>query len=208
MLTKLKNLIIIGTIVFSCNSFADDTNMNDVLNAEAVNILSSNPQIQDDSNSKDNEVISKKGSNGSFSQYSTDNKNGKRPNYFVEAGKYYGVSPWLLWSVGKVESNHNPYAINKNKNGTYDIGIMQINSIHLKELAKYDIKRNDLFNTKTNIYVGAMIMRECIDRWGQNWNAVSCYNGMSPENRKQFVYAKKVYKALKKGMYVAQKENE
>lgn len=126
-------------------------------------------------------------------------------NYFVEAGNYYNVAPWLLWAVGKVESGHNPFAVNKNKNGTYDIGIMQINSIHLSRLSKYGITKQKLFDSRTNIYAGAMILRECMDKYGNNWNAVSCYNGMSKENRVYFTYAKKVHSALINGYKIAQR---
>lgn len=126
-------------------------------------------------------------------------------NYFVEAGNYYNVAPWLLWAVGKVESGHNPYAVNRNKNGTYDIGLMQINSIHLKRLAKYGITRQKLFDPRISVYAGAMILRECMDKYGNNWNAVSCYNGMSKENRLYFTYAKKVHSALINGYKIAQR---
>lgn len=39
------------------------------------------------------------------------------------------------------ESNYNQYAINKNKNGTYDLGIMQVNDVH-------NISREDRFDYK------------------------------------------------------------
>ena len=32
-------------------------------------------------------------------------------NCFVEAAKYYKVNPYILWSIAKVESNLNPYAV-------------------------------------------------------------------------------------------------
>ena len=47
---------------------------------------------------------------------------------FEEAGNEYGVSPLLLWSIAKHESGLNPAATCRNANGTYDYGLMQINS--------------------------------------------------------------------------------
>jgi soluble lytic murein transglycosylase-like protein len=47
---------------------------------------------------------------------------------FEDAGNKYGINPILLESIARVESNLNPKAINKNTNGTSDIGLMQINS--------------------------------------------------------------------------------
>jgi len=55
---------------------------------------------------------------------------------FEEAGSQYGISPQLLWSIAKTESNFNPRAINRNSNGTYDYGLMQINSSWAKRLGK------------------------------------------------------------------------
>ena len=42
---------------------------------------------------------------------------------FEEAGAAYGISPLLLWSIAKHESNFNPYAVGHNSNGTYDYGL-------------------------------------------------------------------------------------
>jgi len=47
---------------------------------------------------------------------------------FTEAGNSYNISPLLLWSIAKHESRFNPAAVNRNRNGTYDFGVMQINS--------------------------------------------------------------------------------
>ena len=47
---------------------------------------------------------------------------------FEEAGAEYGVSPRLLWAIAKAESGFNPAAMSVNTNGTFDYGVMQINS--------------------------------------------------------------------------------
>lgn len=117
-------------------------------------------------------------------------------NIYAEAGNYYGIDPWILWAIGATESGHNPYAINRNSNGTYDIGVMQINSIHFKE---YNLHPEQLYDPRTNIFVGALILKECFNRHGNNWMAINCYNGLSPANKKYYVYANKVYKKLMEG---------
>lgn len=48
----------------------------------------------------------------------------------------YGISPRLLWSISKGESNFNPLAVNHNTNGSYDFGLMQINSSWAPTLRK------------------------------------------------------------------------
>ncbi len=114
-------------------------------------------------------------------------------NPFVEAGNKFGIDPMLLWSIAKVESNLNPRAINKNKNGTYDMGIMQINSVHLPRLKKYGILPQDLAIPRINIDVGAWVLSGCIQKHGYKWNAVTCYNGRIANNP----YGYKVFKVLK-----------
>jgi soluble lytic murein transglycosylase-like protein len=116
-------------------------------------------------------------------------------NYYVSAGKAFNLEPWILWSIGKTESNHNPYAINRNTNGTYDVGVMQINSIHFARLKKqYGLEKEDLLNPKISIYVGASILKECFNKYGNSINAINCYNGLNYDNRVNNTYAKKVYK--------------
>ena len=62
---------------------------------------------------------------------------------FENAGNTYGINPTLLESIARVESNMNPKAINKNTNGTSDIGLMQINSAWLRSMS---VNANDLLN--------------------------------------------------------------
>jgi soluble lytic murein transglycosylase-like protein len=57
----------------------------------------------------------------------------QQPNDCVTQGAvFHGVNPWVVRAIIKVESNFNAKAVNKNKNGTSDIGLAQINSMHMK----------------------------------------------------------------------------
>lgn len=111
---------------------------------------------------------------------------------FDEAGTMYGVSPKLLRAIAKVESNFNPIAINRNKNGSYDFGIMQINSSWAKTLGEdsWMALGDPCFNVK----VGAWILHSLIGRHGYNWEAVGRYNAVSIEH--QAVYVRKIYNTL------------
>lgn len=99
-----------------------------------------------------------------------------------QAGAYYGVDPWLLFAVAKVESSFNPNAINKNndKSKSTDYGLMQINTFWLPHIAKYGISKEHLFDPCTSIFVGAWIMKANIDRFGYNIDGIGAYN--SPHN--------------------------
>ncbi|MBE7540579.1 MAG: lytic transglycosylase domain-containing protein [Rhodocyclaceae bacterium] len=112
---------------------------------------------------------------------------------FEQAGARYRISPLLLWSIAKTESNFNPRAINRsNANKTYDIGMMQINSAWLSTLQRYNISEQDLYDACTSIHVGAWILAQNVARHGYTWKAVGAYNAVTPS--KQAKYAAKVLK--------------
>jgi soluble lytic murein transglycosylase-like protein len=112
---------------------------------------------------------------------------------FEEAGEIYGVSPQLLWAIAKTESNFNPAAVNYNKNGSFDYGVMQINSCWYRELGRERWMR--LGDACYNANVGAWILSKCMRRYGYTWAAVGCYNGASKD--KMALYANRVYRNLK-----------
>ena len=116
---------------------------------------------------------------------------------FEEAGRGYGISPALLYAIAKVESNLNPGAINRNTNGSYDYGLMQINSGWYATLGRDRWER--LSDACYNVHVGAWILRQCIDRYGYTWDAVGYYNASSKPKRT--AYAWKIYNTLKQAGY-------
>lgn len=99
---------------------------------------------------------------------------------FQEAGSRYHVSPWLLWSIAKVESGLDPSAINQNRNGTVDVGLMQVNSIWAEQLGK---TWDHLDDPCTNVMAGAWILNRCVQDYGYTWKAVGCYHSRTPERR-------------------------
>jgi len=111
---------------------------------------------------------------------------------FKEAGAIYRVSPQLLWAIAKVESSFNPSAVNRNANGSYDYGLMQINSSWMKVLGEE--LWAFLGDPCLNVKVGAWILAQCMKRHGQTWEAVGCYNATSPDKRAK--YAWKIYSSL------------
>ncbi len=116
------------------------------------------------------------------------------PFCFEEAGKMYGINPLILRSIARVESNFVPETINKNSNGTFDIGLMQINTVWKPVLGEQRWKYlgDACYNTKT----GAWILATCINKYGYNWKAIGCYNSQTP--KKSEAYSRKVFSHLKK----------
>jgi soluble lytic murein transglycosylase-like protein len=103
---------------------------------------------------------------------------------FEEAGREYDIAPLLLWSIAKNESGFNPQAVGRNSNGTFDYGVMQINSSWAATLGQQ--RWNALADPCTNVRTGAWILRQCINKYGYNWNAVGCYNSQTPSKRDRY----------------------
>jgi|AMWB02.1.fsa_nt_gi soluble lytic murein transglycosylase-like protein len=113
---------------------------------------------------------------------------------FEEAGSLYNVSPQILWAIAMVESGFKPDAVNRNTDGSYDYGLMQINSSWAQILG------GDLWSSLgdpcTNVKVGAWILSGCVRKHGYTWEAVGAYNASKKHKRAR--YARKVYQALRK----------
>lgn len=110
-------------------------------------------------------------------------------------GERYGIDPLLLVAIAKVESSFNPKAIRYNRNGTYDVGLMQINSSNFSRLAAAGINTEKLDDACTSIEAGAVILSAFIEQHGYTWTAVGAYNaGSSPaRGRLRKRYATKVW---------------
>lgn len=114
-------------------------------------------------------------------------------NCWVDAGQRYGIEPWLLYSIAQHESKLRPLAVSpRNTDGTYDIGIMQVNSWWLPLLRKrYGISESHLFEPCMNINVGAWILAQAVKSMGPNWEAVGAYNAGLKKTKRRDILRKK-----------------
>lgn len=120
---------------------------------------------------------------------------------FDTAASYHGVNPLILRAIAAVESHGNPHALHRNSNGTTDIGELQINSIHLRELAPYGIHEQDLLDECVNVYVAAWHLKKKMVAYGNTWNAVGAYHSQSPRLRD--AYARMIKMTLERWGLVA-----
>lgn len=84
----------------------------------------------------------------------------------------------------------------------FDMGIMQINSIHKPLLDKANIRFEDLFDPRVNIQVGAYILATCFEKHKNAKDAINAYNGKindNPYSAKVFAEFKKLYGSYQSG---------
>lgn len=98
-----------------------------------------------------------------------------------DAARYQQVHPYVLRAIAYHESRMHADLINHNTNGSIDIGVMGINSVHLRELAGFGIAPQQLSNACVNAYIGAWYLRRKIDKYGNTWQAVAAYHSETPE---------------------------
>ena len=115
---------------------------------------------------------------------------------WMDAEARYSISRYLLLAIAQRESRLNPNIINKNVNGSYDIGLMQINSAWLPVLKKYGIGIAELKNPCVNLNIGAWILANDFVVYGKNWRAVGAYNAKT--EWKRATYANQVAVNLNK----------
>lgn len=105
---------------------------------------------------------------------------------FDDAARYQTVNPWVLRAIAERESHFNPNAIHRNSNNTEDVGLAGINSVHLPELAKYGIGRQDLLDACKAAYVAAWRLGKMVAKYGNTWDAVGAYHSETPAHRDNY----------------------
>ncbi len=102
---------------------------------------------------------------------------------FDDAAEWQGVHAGVLRAIAFQENRRCDGTVSKNKNGTVDIGCMQINSIHLSDLSRYSITKESLLDQCTNIFVGARHYKKMVMKYGNTWEAVGAYHSETPKHR-------------------------
>lgn len=114
---------------------------------------------------------------------------------FDIAANHYQIPSNLLKAIARTETGMNPTSVGVNKNRTYDIGLMQINSSWLPKLNRVGITQKDLIDPCNNIQIGAWILAGNIKRYGFGIKAIGAYNATTPKLQQK--YADKVMRNMK-----------
>ena len=115
---------------------------------------------------------------------------------FESAAKRYNVAPQILKSIAQCESGMDPTAVNYNTDGSYDYGLMQINTCNEPTLRKVGISWQSLSDPCTNVMVGAWLLSQRINEYGYTWKAIGAYHSKTPAKRD--AYAWKIAKTISK----------
>lgn len=113
------------------------------------------------------------------------------------AEETFHIDGRLLAAIAQVESAMDPHALNKNRDGSWDSGLMQINSRHLPALRKSGINAYMLQNDPCiSLLTGAAILSDMMKIYGYSWEAVGAYHAGTAKNRHQqrMDYALKVWR--------------
>lgn len=116
-----------------------------------------------------------------------------------DAADYQKVPREWLFAIANWESRFNPSAVNHNKNGTIDHGLMQVNSWWLDTIADFGITEKDLYDPCINANVGAWILAQSIKQFGLTNEALGSYNtGPKGKDAAKLLYVEKVVNAWNK----------
>lgn len=111
------------------------------------------------------------------------------------AAEVFHIPATIIVAVMKIENGWNGAAI-KNKNGTYDLGVMQVNSSWLPKLQKYDITQANLqYDPCINVHAATWILAKGLAK-GEGWQGVGNYHSATPIHNQR--YRQKVKVAYQK----------
>lgn len=104
------------------------------------------------------------------------------------AAAHYRAHPDLVRAVLRVEGGK-VGQVSYNKNGSFDMGPMQINSVHLPELAKYGITQALLTNDEClNIHIGTYYLQKNVISTPSFWTGIGNYHSATPEHNIRYQY--------------------
>lgn len=116
------------------------------------------------------------------------------------AAQTYSVPPAVLFGIYEVEGGRVGQIVGPNRNGSYDIGPMQINTLWVPELAAIWNVSNDTAyqwlrdDACTNAGVSAWILRRNLNETGDLARAIAYYHSRTPHLGN--AYVNRVYNAM------------
>ena len=98
----------------------------------------------------------------------------------------YHIPATLIVSILKKENGRTGLAV-KNKNDSYDLGNMQINTSWLPMLARYGYTRHDLqYNPCKNVMAGSWILAKSLAQGHTLWSGIGNYHSHTPKHNQSY----------------------
>jgi len=108
-----------------------------------------------------------------FSSYSV----AQNTDCIIDAAECFQINPLIVKAIIWQESKNNQNVINKNKNNTTDVGLMQVNSIHFPSLEALGVNTKLLIeNSCANVFSGVWILNQAIHHYGYTWDGIGYYH--------------------------------
>jgi soluble lytic murein transglycosylase-like protein len=100
----------------------------------------------------------------------------------ADASVRYQAPELLLHAILRKEGGRMGQAV-KNKNGSYDLGLAQINTAWVAHFARYGVRiEHLLYDTCTNLHASAYVLRDNANKFQGDWfKAIVAYN-IGPNN--------------------------
>jgi soluble lytic murein transglycosylase-like protein len=109
------------------------------------------------------------------------------PDCLDEASSFHRVNPWVLRAIIWHESSNRPRIVVRNQNGSVDVGLGQINTVHFKELGLYNVEPARLLEPCVNTYVSAWLLARAMKQHGNTWESVGAYHSETPSYKWAYV---------------------
>ena len=109
-----------------------------------------------------------------------------------QAAQHYQISPLLILAILKTEAGRPGLAV-RNKNGTYDLGPMQVNTLWVKrhKLNAQELRDHGCFN----VHVGTAILANELRRAKDVGTGIGNYHSRTPKYHRR--YRRLVQRSLK-----------
>ena len=105
----------------------------------------------------------------------------------VDAARASGMPVAALFAILATEGGKTGEALS-NKNGTWDIGPFQVNTVHLNELTAIGISPDAVLRDgRVNAYAAAWLLRKEYRRTGSLWQAIGTYHSRTPQRRDAYI---------------------
>lgn len=105
----------------------------------------------------------------------------------LDAARVSGMPVAALFAILATEGGKIGEALS-NKNGTWDLGPFQVNTVHLKELAAMGISPDDVLRDgRVNAHAAAWLLNKEYRRTGNLWQAIGAYHSRTPHRRDAYI---------------------